>query len=717
MAVELVDRRTREALALQYQLHGRVLTGDVLLPRDFQPRRTSVAFVRKGGHCEVYFDASVRYLGTNDQWRTALQRPPHPGDFRLVTTVPGDLSDAVTALEAALQIAEEDQPLETDTEAGLHLRDLVLEQKGAPRRLAGRDELVRAVKTSLLRESKPGVLLLGEPGVGKTALVTMVAWDLANGHAAPPALAGTRIYDLPLGSLLEGSQAVGDLERQVRELVHARGRPVLFVDEVHQLARPELAPLRDLLKPALAAGTTRVIAATTPKEWRRVEDDAFKRRFTELTVPEPGLGEVASMIAPRVPGLAAHHGLSIEDPQLNEAIVLADRFLPLHHFPDKAIDVLDLAGAMQSVDTPAESEDTAALRSRYLREAVSRQSGLPESFVDPAGHSALLTATEESLRSRLIGQDEVIEHLVKTLSSRLAVRRIGWNKAVAELLPTEDKRPLAAVLACGPTGVGKTETARMVAEAFFGGSLIVLNGSDAGPEAPHGTAMWTGSPPGYIGSQNGGVLSDGLRATPAAVILVDEIEKASAEAVQNILLPLLGDGIVTDRNTGESLFATQCVIFCTSNLPLQPAHAVERSDGPNGREDNLRAALRRYLRPEIIGRFNAVLDYAPLSVETQWQVFESLMRDIERKSGIDGEVTLSPGARRWVAERLSNNPSGARGVQDLFRMAIVPLVADMSQGAPRSVGLRNGALVVAAEEEEHSPPLANCHIDALPSVH
>lgn len=714
-----IDKETRAAMAQRYRLHGSVVSSGVSLPRAFRPDRTAIAFVRKGAYCEVYFDTTIQYSGGRKEWQEAFaQPPPSPGGFRLIASVKGDFTTALSTLEAALDEEPNNERQTATDNPQLHLRELVSEQRGMPERLTGRDALVRSIKTSLLRETKPGILLLGKPGVGKTALVTMVAWELANGRNVPAALTNTAIYDLPLGAMLEGSQAVGDLERQVRGLLEAPGNPVLFVDEVHQLARPELAPSRDLLKPALAAGTIRMVAATTNKEWRRIEDDAFKRRFTELDVPEPKLKEVAIMLASRVPGLVKHHSMAIEPALVNEAIVLVDRYVPQRQFPDKAVDVLDLAAALQSTVGSSDNQPHKSLQKRYLLEAVSGQSGLALDFVDSAGHGALLNTTRELLTSRLMGQDQALSSLLKTLRTRMALRQLGWQTAVSELHPAEDRRPLATILACGPTGVGKTETAKLVANAFFNGNLIVLNGSDVGPEAPHGAAMWTGSPPGYVGSQNGGILSDGLRATPAAVILVDEIEKASPEAVQNILLPLLGEGVVTDRNTGDALCATQCLIFCTSNIPVHPFTSDEsplKLQAPVSEAD-LRASLRGYLRPEIIGRFNALLHYQALSLDVSWQLFEKLLRQFELKLGANKEFVLTSKASLWLEQRLAENTSGARGIQDLFHAEVLPLLVGWEHGAAHHIHLHGNCLVLRERGPRNQVESPNCHNGALHSV-
>lgn len=228
------------------------------------------------------------------------------------------------------------------------LRNLVEECRRSPRHYAGREEALLSLKTNLLRESKPGVVLIGKEGVGKSVLVEMLALDIAFNRNVPELLRNTPVFDLPLGALAENGRYVGDIERQARRYLDVPGRPVFFADEIHQLARPELRVLCDVLKPALAEGRIRFIGATTPVEWRKIEDSAFKRRFLEMTIDEPTPWETYVMLRERVRTLARHHGLEIEEAVIREAIMLGARFLPARQFPDKAIDVLDLAAALQA---------------------------------------------------------------------------------------------------------------------------------------------------------------------------------------------------------------------------------------------------------------------------------------------------------------------------------------------------------------------------------
>jgi ATP-dependent Clp protease ATP-binding subunit ClpA len=336
----------------------------------------------------------------------------------------------------------------------------------------------------------------------------------------------------------------------------------------------------------------------------------------------------------------------------------------------------------------------------FIYAATAVQSGLKRPILQPELSAALIDQTIGQMRSRLVGQDDALTKLGTALKSRAAQRAVGWPEAVRSLRPTWDDRPWACILAVGPTGTGKTETAKMLANHLFDGRIVFLNCSEVGPEAPHGTAMWTGSPPGYVGSDRGGVLTDALRRNQSGVILIDEIEKASPEAVQNVLIPLLGEGIVTDRNNGEILRTADYVIVCTSNIDVQPAgmQAIgfhqEQDDQVDDR--GIFAALTRYLLPEVVGRFHSILLYRNLDLNAQWRIWSNLRQDLSAKIGLGTQILLDEPARRFIQERFLDQETGARAVCDLFREQVVPLVVGAKAGDAIKVTVRGERLVIAS---------------------
>jgi len=374
MELNRLDALTKNELAEAYRLAGMLVVPSVLLPTSFTPRKADVVFLKTPGGCEVYFPAQVAYWGEAPEWQQIQAGPRTPGRTRKVAQVRGDLFTALNETAKLLERAGDgvpsdpepfDAPLEEpdqehrqlpnrhpqDDRSGRPpvLRNLVQEAQHQPQRLVGREDLLRSLKANLLRETKPGSVLIGRPGVGKTTVVEMLASQIADGVDIPEALQNAAIYDLPLGALVEGARYVGDIERHLRRIIEMPGRPIFFLDEIHQLARPEIRPVCDLVKPALATGTVRVIGATTPTDWRALTDNAFKRRFLELTVDEPTPTETLLMLQARVAGLQEHHSMRIDESLIREAIMLGARYMPMRCFPDKAIDVLDQAAALQAL--------------------------------------------------------------------------------------------------------------------------------------------------------------------------------------------------------------------------------------------------------------------------------------------------------------------------------------------------------------------------------
>jgi ATP-dependent Clp protease ATP-binding subunit ClpA len=333
---------------------------------------------------------------------------------------------------------------------------------------------------------------------------------------------------------------------------------------------------------------------------------------------------------------------------------------------------------------------------RFLYDAVATQSGLPGEFLESEKHASLIDQALARIRERIFGQDLAIEKLGSTLKAKTAERFVGWDEAVRTLRPTWDRRPIACFLAVGPTGVGKTETAKLLANAFFGGRLIALNGSEVGPEAAHGTSMWTGSPPGYVGSDRGGVLTNGLRLHHSGVILIDELEKADREAVQNIILPLMGEGIVTDKNNGETLCATDFIIFCTSNIAIRPemlqAMGFQTVEDSEITERAIFDAVAEHILPEVIGRFNAILRYQPLTLDAQWKVWSSLRHELACKIGPDTRIVLDDAAKRFIQEQFAQIQTGARGIRDLFLDQVVPLSVGAKAGDTISIAFHSNQL-------------------------
>ena len=408
-----VNLMSKNELANQYRQEGMAVLRGVTLPDVFDPPVTDFVFLNVDQNCEVFIGSNVRYQGRARQWRPVFRQEPGPGGTLHLLTTSGDFFTGFGKAKAMLEQAggaypaQEEQPaavaapepVRANTPAAAQaqqpaqqqtpfemdrplpeyvpeqqnqpqeqapaqrqqrnngLRDLVEEWRRNPRDIYSREDVLTSLITSLCRESKPGVILLGKAGTGKTTTVEALARAIALNENIPPALANTPIYDLPIGHLLENTRHVGDIERQARRILEGPGRPVFFVDEIHQLAREELHSLRDILKPALAVGQIRMIGATTPPEWRKLEDRAFKRRFFEIAVEEPAPDEAFVMLKERSKAVARHHGIEISEDALRQAVMLGARYLPMRQFPDKAVDVVDLAAALQVLKQNGRTQD------------------------------------------------------------------------------------------------------------------------------------------------------------------------------------------------------------------------------------------------------------------------------------------------------------------------------------------------------------------------
>lgn len=715
----------RNAFAQRVLTHQFGVLESLALPSAFDLASTDVVVLRSVEGFQLFIDARANYRGSSPEWHDVMAGSPSPGDTRLVLTAPSP-ETALLMLEAMLsgedapgfsqsagsrprtapgharRGVDETRPTPTaitpelagDPQPRARLDDLVAQHADLGPIPPSRVVLVDALLAGLCRKSQGETVLVGPRGVGKSCVARLLGGELArraapeSGRALPASLLDPHLYELRLGELADGGASMLDLLDEVQTLCTSPDRPMFFLDDLHLLWRAELSRLRDILRPAILAGSVRAVGATTPGGWQQVDNDPFKTRFTELVVPEPTRGEAIAMVTAQLAAMEEHHALQFGPPVVAEAVLLADQFLASRAFPGKALELLDEAAGLRSLGGPSMpsppvagpsagvARPTSALSSTWVRRAVSNQSGVSLEFIDPDLHEALVQRARVKLQSQLFGQGVVVDEVIAALGAQLSLRALEWRRLAEDPGRRAERRPLATVLACGPTGVGKTETARVMAAELFGGNLIMLNGTDVGPESPHNVSTWVGSPKGYTGSQTGGSLTNGLRRHPGSVILIDEIEKASPEAIQNVLLPLLGDGVVVDRNTGDTLSAYQCVVFCTSNI-LIPETMTDVSE--------VHQVLAARLRHETIGRFNRILRYGALTHQAKWRVWDALTADVgHSRPGV--RVVLTQAGRMWLETEFGRSRTGARGVQDIFRQQMAPLM----------VGARVGDLVVGA---------------------
>ncbi len=561
-----------------------------------------------------------------------------------------------------------------------------------------RDAEISRVIEILLRRQKNNPCLVGEAGVGKTAIVEALASKIAS-MEVPQALLGKRIFSLSLTNLLAGAKYRGDFEERLKACVEDAGRGgdvILFIDELHTLVGAGAAEgaidAANILKPMLARGELRVIGATTYDEYRRTieSDKALERRFCVVKVDEPSEEAAVKMLSRLKPKYEQHHKVIIEDEAVAAAVTLSARYINDRYLPDKAIDVLDEACAAVKLKDFTDVENKGELsvafndyvsgkipKERYFEELFRRTGGLPGgisvtrkdverviTLQTSIPHESLAAARSaeilESIRGRIIGQDEAVMSLIN------ALKRAGTG-----LQSTEG--PMAALMFSGPTGVGKTELARALAESLFGaGSLIRFDMSEFSER--HSVSRLIGSPPGYVGFGQGGELTEKVRKRPSSVVLFDELEKADREVI-SILLQLLDTGCLTDSNGRKISFKNTVVILTTNALPS--GGAVCGFSGGK-KPDTVRSGLSGVFSFELMNRLDAVCRFKRLERGDCLKIAKLRLDGLaERARGRGVELSFSEGVLPVIVDGSGYELFGAREIARVIAEKIENPLADL----------------------------------------
>ena len=524
--------------------------------------------------------------------------------------------------------------------------------------VVGREREISRVIQILSRRTKNNPVLVGEPGVGKTAVAEALARRVARGEV-PDTLKNRRIVTLDLASMLAGTKYRGDFEDRVKCIikeVQRAGDVIVFIDELHTIVGAGSAEgaidAANILKPALGRGEIQVIGATTPEEYRKhiEKDAALERRFQPVNVPEPD-GECCERMLLALRGsLEAHHGLRITDEAVSAAIRLSTRYICDRYLPDKAIDLLDEAASRVRVEgspsrTQVEASDVA--------EVVSAWTGVPASAITEPESERLLRL-EEALHRRVVGQDEAVSAVAR------AIRRGRVGLA-------DPRRPLGSFLFLGPTGVGKTELCRALAEAVYGDEEALIRLDMSEYMEKHAVSKLIGSPPGYVGYGEGGQLTERVRRRPWSVVLFDEIEKAH-EDVYNLLLQIMEDGRLTGSEGRRADFRSTIVVMTsnvgakaiTENRPALGFSGAAR-DGDGAVREAVMAELRQTFRPEFLNRVDDAIVFRRLTPADVRRIARGLtdaVRERMRALGVQLEVTDA--ALDLLAERGFDPTYGAR---------------------------------------------------------
>ena len=587
--------------------------------------------------------------------------------------------------------------------------------------VVGREKEINAVIGILSRKHKNNPALVGEPGVGKTAIAEGLAQRMATGNV-PPQLKGKRLISLNMANLVAGTKYRGEFEERLRDVLHEVrrcGDVILFVDEMHTIVGAGAAEgaidAANIFKPALGRGELQLLGATTRAEYRKYieKDPALERRFRPVPVEEPDEEATLEILRGIKPGLERHHHLRISEEALQEAIRLSVRYLPDLYLPDKAIDLLDEGAAhirleeihtgRMSVRQDLEQELNEAVReSRFekaaeLRDkmqkltirggegrrgktvtgaevawAVSARTGIPAGKLTE-GETARLLNLERTLQERVLGQASATAEVAQQLCRGLS----GFR---------DENRPVACLLFCGPTGVGKTELCRVLAEEIYGSKDAMIRLDMSEYMEKQSVARMIGAPPGYVGYEEGGKLTEAVRKRPYCLVLLDEIEKAHPD-VPALLLQIMEEGVLTD-SAGTRVSFKNAIVIMTSNIG---GDAKWNGLGfcPEGKKDQRRQVLEQHFTAEFLGRLDKIIHFLPLSPDALEGIAEKYLRLLRKRSAENGlRIRWVEEVPRFLAEK-SDKEGGARQIRRLIQEEVEgPLARILLEGGKKPSGIR-----------------------------
>ncbi|WP_107495733.1 ATP-dependent Clp protease ATP-binding subunit ClpA [Thalassobius sp. I31.1] len=580
------------------------------------------------------------------------------------------------------------EPEEKETALSKYCVDLNHKaEEGEVDPLIGREHEVERCIQVLCRRRKNNPLLVGDPGVGKTAIAEGLARKIVQGET-PEILSETIIYSLDMGALLAGTRYRGDFEERLKAVMtelEEHPNAVLFIDEIHTIIGAGATSggamdASNLLKPALQGGNLRCMGSTTYKEFRQhfEKDRALARRFQKIDVNEPSVPDTIKILKGIKPYFEEHHDIRYTLDAIKSAVELSARYITDRKLPDKAIDVIDEAGAAQHL--VAESKRRKTIGTKEIEAVVSKIARIPAKNVSK-DDAEVLRDLETSLKRVVFGQDTAIE----ALSSAIKLARAGLR---------EPEKPIGNYLFAGPTGVGKTEVAKQLSSTL-GVEMLRFDMSEYMEK--HAVSRLIGAPPGYVGFDQGGLLTDGVDQHPHCVLLLDEIEKAHPD-VFNILLQVMDNGQLTDHN-GRTVDFRNVILIMTSNAGAADQAKEAVGFGRDRREGEDTAAIERTFSPEFRNRLDAVVSFAPLGKDVIMKVVEKFVLQLEAQL-MDRNVTfeLTPEAAEWLGEKGYDAKMGARPLGRVIQEHIKKPLAEellfgsLAKGGVVRVGVKNDEL-------------------------
>jgi ATP-dependent Clp protease ATP-binding subunit ClpA len=559
--------------------------------------------------------------------------------------------------------------------------------------LIGRDMEVNRLVQILARRRKNNPLLVGDSGVGKTAIVEGLAKRIVDGDV-PEVIQDAVVYSLDMGALLAGTKYRGDFEKRFKALLaELKKQPhgILFIDEIHTIigagaASGGVMDASNLLKPLLSSGEIRCVGSTTFNEFRGIfeKDSALTRRFQKIDVAQPSVEDTYKILKGLKPKFEEHHNLRYTDKALKAAAELADRYINDRNMPDKAIDVIDEAGALQQLLPVSRRKKVIGVAE--VEQVVAAIARIPPKSVS-SSDKELLFKLEDKLQMVVFGQDEAIQ----TLSTAIKMSRAGLSSP---------QKPIGSFLFAGPTGVGKTEVTRQLA-SVMGMELVRFDMSEYMER--HTVSRLIGAPPGYVGYDQGGLLTEAVNKNPHCVLLLDEIEKAHPE-VFNILLQVMDHGTLTDNNGRKTDFRNVILIMTTNAGADRMSRAsigfTHQDHSVDGAEE-----LKKFFTPEFRNRIDNIIQFAPLSRDTILHVVDKFLAELQGQLD-DKRVMLNVNndARLWLAEHGYDEKMGARPmarlVQDKIKKPLAEkiLFGELAHGGEVDIEVEDGALVIEVPE-------------------
>ena len=560
--------------------------------------------------------------------------------------------------------------------------------------LIGRREEIERTVQILCRRRKNNPLFVGEAGVGKTALAEGLARMIVDGEV-PEILRDATIYSLDLGALVAGTKYRGDFEKRLKGvLAQLKKEPgaILFIDEIHTIigagaASGGVMDASNLIKPMLASGELKCIGSTTYQEYRGIfeKDRALARRFQKIDVREPTVEETVQILKGLKTAFEEHHNVRYSPKALRAAAELADRYITDRHLPDKAIDVIDEAGANQRMQPPSKRKKT--IGTADIESIVAKIARIPPKSVSSSDKDKLRTLGRD-LKMVVYGQDEPIE----ALASAIKMSRSGLGN---------EQKPIGSFLFAGPTGVGKTEVSRQLAMTL-GIELIRFDMSEYMER--HTVSRLIGAPPGYVGFDQGGLLTDAVLKHPHSVLLLDEIEKAHPE-VFNLLLQVMDHGTLTDNNGRKADFRN-VIIIMTTNAGAQEMDRPSIGFTAQDHASDGMEAIKRLFTPEFRNRLDAIIQFKPLDPTVVAQVVNKFIYELEAQlADRNVSIDIDEAARLWLAEKGYDPKMGARPMARVMQEHIKRPLADellfgrLAHGGHVDVRVENDALVLEIETE------------------